>query len=125
MAAANSREVHTNDFTFLVVEPAILYAEKCALLANKARPQDLLHHALLAEYLKFEFCTDFEKPATLVVRDWLNSARIVKTTDLKFFETDERLKRRLISAISKLTDPEHRALKHWAKHHLPGYTENI
>jgi hypothetical protein len=82
-----------------------------------------LHHALLAAYLKFEFCTDVEKPATLEVRDWLASARIVKTADLKFFESDERFKQRLHSAISKLTAPEHRALKHWAQHHLPGYTE--
>jgi hypothetical protein len=100
-----------------------LYSEKCALIANKPRPQDHLHHALLAEFLKFEFCTDLEKPATLDVRDWLASARTVKTADSKFFENDERLRRRLTSAITRLNAPEHRTLKHWAKHHLPGYAE--
>ena len=123
LVEANSREVRATDFVFSVINPAILYSEKCALIANKARPQDHLHHALLAEFLKHEFCDDVEHPATLEVRDWLANARIVKTADLKFFENDERLRRRLLSAISQLTAPEHRALKHWAKHHLPGYTE--
>lgn len=123
VVAANSRDVHTNDFVFSVINPAILYAEKCALIANKARPQDHLHQALLAEFLKFEFCTDLEKPATLEVRDWLASARTVKTSNLKFFENDERLRRRLSAAISNLTATEHRSLKNWAKHHLPDYTE--
>ena len=121
--AANSRDVRANDFVFAVVNPAILYAEKCALIANKSRPQDHLHRALLAEFLKFEFCTDVETPATLEARDWLASARTVKTADLEFFENDERLRRRLTASINRLTAPEHRSLKHWAKHHLPGYTE--
>lgn len=122
-AAANSRDVRTSDFRFAVVEPAILYAEKCALIANKSRPQDFLHHALLAEFLKFEFCTDLEKPATLDVRDWLNDSRTVKTADHDFFTRDPKLVTRLERNIRLLTSHEHRALKHWAKHHLPGYTE--
>ena len=123
VAAANSRDVRTPAFQFAVINPAILYAEKCALIANKARPQDFLHQALLAEFLKFEFCTDLEKPASLEVRDWLDSARIVKTADQEFFTRDPKLVKRLQSSIRSLTDQEHRALKHWAKHHLPGYTE--
>ena len=54
---------------------------------------------------------------------WITSARTVKTADLSFFEQDERLHHRLIPAIAALTAPEFRAIKHWAKHHLPGYTE--
>ncbi len=123
LAQANRREVHATDFDFAVLDPAILYAEKCSLIANKARPQDQLHHALLAEFLKYEFCSDAEKPAGLNVGDWIAGARTVKTADLDFFAGDERLQRRLIPAIRALTAPEHRALKHWAKHHLPGYTE--
>ena len=123
VAAANSREVRASGFEFWVINAAILYAEKCALIANKARPQDFLHHALLVEFLKFEFCTDLEKPATLDVRDWLNDARTVKTADHDFFTRDPKLVTRLERAIRSLTSHEHRALKHWAKHHLPGYTE--
>jgi len=123
LVAANSREVRTNDFVFSVINPAILYSEKRALLANKARPQDHLHHALLAEFLKYEFCSDAEKPAILEAHDWVTNARVVKTADLNFFENDERLRRRLSAAIATLTAREHRPLKHWAKHHLPGYTE--
>ena len=123
VATANSREVRASGFDFLVINPAILYAEKCALIANKARPQDWLHHALLVEFLKFEFCTDLEKPATLNVRDWLNDTRTVKTADHDFFTRDPKLVTRLERAIRSLTSHEHRALKHWAKHHLPGYTE--
>jgi len=123
VAAANSRDVRTSDFRFAVVEPAILYAEKCALIANKSRPQDFLHQALLAEFLKFEFCTDLEKPATLDTHEWLASARTVKTADHDFFTRDPKLVARLQRNIRALTQHEHRALKHWAKHHLPGYTE--
>ncbi len=123
VAAANSRDVRTPDFRFTVVEPAILYAEKGALIANKSRPQDFLHHALLAEFLKFEFCTDLEKPATLDAHDWLANARTVKTADQDFFTRDPKLVARLQRNIRSLTSHEHGALKHWAKHHLPGYTE--
>jgi hypothetical protein len=123
LAVANSREVRASGFDFLVINPAILYAEKCALIANKARPQDWLHHALLVEFLKFEFCVDLEAPATLDVRDWLNDTRTVKTADHDFFTRDPKLVARLQRNIRSLTSHEHRAFKHWAKHHLPGYTE--
>jgi hypothetical protein len=123
LAQANRREVHATDFTFFVLDPAILFLEKSALLANKARPQDRLHHALLGEFLKYEFCSDVEKPVQLDAGDWIASARTVKTTDMNFFKNDARFNARLARAIATLTAPEHRALKHWAKHHLPGYTE--
>ncbi len=123
MAAANSRDVRTPDFSFAVINPAILYAEKSALIANKARPQDFLHQALLAEFLKFEFSADLEKPASLDAREWLASARTVKTADLDFFTRDPKLVARLQRGIQATNQPEHRAIKHWAKHHLPGYTE--
>ena len=123
LVQANSREVRTSDFSFSVVDPAILYSEKCALIANKARPQDPLHHKLLAEFLKYELCTDLEKPGALIARNWIASARTIKTADLDFFARDERLQRRLILTIAASMSPELRPLKRWAKHHLPGYTE--
>ena len=123
LVAANRREVRTADFVFSVIDPATLYMEKCALIANKARPQDRLHHALLAEFLKYEFCNDVERPATLSASDWVDTARTVKTADHNFFETDERLQRRLTAAFRQLQAHEHRSVRHWAKHHLPGYTE--
>jgi hypothetical protein len=123
LALANRREVRTKDFTFFVLDPAALYSEKAALLANKARPQDRLHHALLAQFLKYEFCSDVEKPGRLDATDWVASARTVKTADINFFANDACFNARLLRAIAALTAPEHRALKHWAKHHLPGYAE--
>ena len=36
---------------------------------------------------------------------------------------DKALVARLQRTIRALIQPEHRALKHWAKHHLPGYKE--
>ena len=64
-----------------------------------------------------------ENPSALNSRKWLDRAKVVKTANLDFFRTDERLNRRLIPAIAKLNAPEHRGVKHWAKHHLPGYGE--
>jgi hypothetical protein len=121
--AATAREIRTTEFVFYTIEAALLYDEKVTLLQVKERPQDRLHCELLAEFLKFEFCHEAETPDTLQPRKWLFRARAVKTTKLDFFSSDERLRRRLGSAISKLTAPAHRGLKHWAKHHLPGYTE--
>jgi hypothetical protein len=46
-ALQNMRQVRTDDFEFFVVAPEILYAEKCALIANKERLQDGLHQACL------------------------------------------------------------------------------
>lgn len=123
LAQAGRREVRATDFTFFVLEPALLYLEKCALLASKARPQDRLHHVMMAEYLKYEFCSDAERPAKLEAGDWIASARTVKTADLNFFSNDARFNARLSKAIAALMAPEHRALKHWARHHLPGFVE--
>ena len=123
LVQANRREVRATDFTFFVLDPAVLFSEKLALLANKARPQDVLHHALLVEYLKYEFCSDAEIPDRLDAGNWIDSARAVKTADMNFFKNDARFETRLTKAIAALTAPEHRGLKHWAKHHLPGYTE--
>jgi hypothetical protein len=123
VVSASAREVRTSEFVFYAIEASLLYDEKFTLLKLKDRPQDRLHCELLAEFLKYEFCHELENPATVSPRKWVSRARDVKTTNLEFFQGDERLKRRLISAIAKLTAPEHRAFKHWARHHLPGYTE--
>jgi hypothetical protein len=122
-ALRSARQAQLPDVTFNVAEAALLYAEKCALLARKARPQDHLHHALLARFLRCEFCRQAETPANLRTSRWVARARDVKTADLRFFENDARFNLRLAKAIAALSAPEHRALKHWAKHHLPGYKE--
>lgn len=122
-AITNGREVRAEDFTFYVLAPEILFAEKCALLANKERPQDRLHHALLVQFLKYEFCADLEKPDALDEDDWTLRAREVKTADLLFFTDDTRFNERLARAIAVLNPAAHKRIKHWAKHHLPGYTE--
>ena len=121
--SASAREIRTSEFVFYAIEASLLYDEKCTLLQVKERPQDRLHCDLLAEFLKFEFCHEAENPPQLQLRKWLSRARDVKATNLDFFQTDERLQRRLQVAITNLAAPEHRALKHWAKPHLPGYTE--
>ena len=122
LALRNSREVRTSDFTFYVIDPGVLYAEKAALVASKSRPQDPLHQALLAEFLKYELCTDVERPIELDARDWVARAKTIKSADLEFFARDGQFARRLALGISKLS-PLHKQVKHWAKHHLPGYTE--
>ncbi len=122
--AINSvREVRTGDFVFHVLAPEMLFMEKCALVANKQRPQDRLHRAALAQFLKYEFCTDLEKPETLDGDDWVFRAREVKTVDLKFFVNDTRFNERLARAIAGLNPVTHKRIKHWARHHLPGFTE--
>ena len=121
--SASAREIRTSEFVFYAIEASLLYDEKFTLLKVKERPQDRLHCDLLAEFLKFEFCHEAEHAPELRPQKWLSRARNVKTTNLDFFQTDERLKRRLTIAITRLTSPEHRGLNHWAKHHLPGYTE--
>lgn len=122
LALRNTREVRTSDFVFYVIDPALLYAEKSALLASKSRPQDHLHKALLAEFLKHELCADVERPVNLDARDWVARARTIKTADLEFFACDEKFARRLALGISKLA-ALHKQVKSWARHHLPGYTE--
>ena len=122
-ALNHMREVHAGDFVFFVIAPEILYTEKCALLAYKERPQDRLHHRLLKEFLKWEFCGDLEKPESLDATDWVLRAREVKTADLQFFATDARFQTRLGQAVVALNPAAHKRIKHWAKHHLPGYTE--
>ena len=117
------REVQTPDFTFFVLAPEILFAEKRALLANKERPQDRLHHALLVQFLKYEFCADLEKPDVLDSDAWVLRARVVKTADHEFFASDARFNQRLARALADLNLPNHKRIIHWAKHHLPGYTE--
>lgn len=122
-ALTHVREVQTGDFVFYVITPEILYAEKCALLANKERPQDRLHHALLVQFLKYEFCTDLEKADALDADDWVLRAREVKTADSQFFTSDGRFNSRLARAVAALNPTTHKRIIHWAKHHLPGYTE--
>jgi len=122
-ALTSVREVRTDDFVFFVLAPETLFAEKCALLANKERPQDRLHHAVLVQFLKHEFCSDLESPDTLDSDDWVLRARDVKTTDLQFFVNDNRFKQRLAHAIGALNSDKYKRIKHWAKNHLPGYAE--
>lgn len=119
----NMRQVRTDDFEFFVVAPEILYAEKCALIANKERLQDGLHQALLAQFLKHELCADLAVATTLDPRDWVLRARTLKTADLEFFDRDALFCRRLRNLIVPLQAPMHKFLRHWAKHHLPGYPE--
>ena len=122
-ALRSARVAQLEDISFNVVEAALLFAEKTALLKLKARSQDRLHRDVLARLLKCEFCRQAETPARLRATRWLVRAQEVKTADLAFFETDAVFATRLARAIRSLERPEHRALKHWAKHHLPGYTE--
>ena len=91
VALRSNREVRTSDFVFNVLDPSVLYAEKCALVALKPRPQDKLHHALLIEFLKQEFCADVEKPASLDAHDWIERARTVKTADHDFLFATKNL----------------------------------
>jgi hypothetical protein len=123
VAEANAREVRLDDLIFAVLAPETLFAEKSALLANKARPQDHLHYEVLVRFLKHELCADLENPATLDADEWVLRARSVKTTDLQFFTSDARFNERLVRAVVALNSTTHKRIKHWAKHHLPGYTE--
>ncbi|MEK7678346.1 MAG: hypothetical protein AAB676_21150 [Verrucomicrobiota bacterium] len=118
-AVLNRRVVQLPELTFYVAEASLLYAEKCALLRAKERPQDRLHQRLLAEFLKCEFCREVENIVTLKPARWIGHARAVKTTTQDFFATDQRLIRRLQAGIGLLTAPKHNAIHHWAKHHLP------
>jgi hypothetical protein len=117
------REVQIEDFVFLVMAPETLFAEKCALLAYKERPQDPLHHGVLAQFLRYEFCTDLENPGALDENDWVNRAREVKTADLNFFVNDRRFNERLRRALTALNPAIYKRITHWAKPHLPVYTE--
>jgi hypothetical protein len=122
-ALRSARIAQLEELAFNVAEPALLFAEKTALLKSKTRPQDQLHRAVLAQFLKCEFCRQAETPATLRTTRWLARARDVKAADLAFFTNDTRLVTRLTKAIRTLEQREHRGLQHWAKHHLPGYTD--
>ena len=122
-ALRSARIAQLDEMSFNVVEAALLFAEKTALLSSKVRPQDQLHREVLARFLKCEFCRQAEAAAKLRTTRWLARARDVKTADLAFFEGDTPFATRLARAICALEQREHRALKHWAKHHLPGYTE--
>ncbi len=122
-AARNARQARTPDFTFRVLDAGWLYAEKLAVTRSKPRVQDGLHLRTLEVFLMCEFCRDAEEAATLDAQEWVERARIVKTADHDFFARDDRFVTRLQRGIRSLTNHEHRALKHWARHHLPGYTE--
>lgn len=122
-AARNARQVRAPEVVFRVVDAGDLFAEKLAVLRLKERPQDRLHLRVLEVFLKCEFCGEVESPATLDPDEWIERARTVKTAKADFFEHDSRLSARIGAAIRQLTAREHRSLKHWAKHHLPGYTE--
>jgi phage terminase Nu1 subunit (DNA packaging protein) len=117
-AMLSRRMVQLPELVFYVVEAAQIYAEKTALVQAKERPQDSLHQRLLAEFLKCEFCREVEDHKTLNPARWVARARVVKTTCHDFFETDERLAKRLRSGIARLPESGGSAIRHWAKHHL-------
>jgi len=50
-AVLSRRAAQLPEVIFYVAEAALLYAEKCALVQTKERPQDRLHQRLLAEFL--------------------------------------------------------------------------
>ncbi len=122
-ATRNARQARTPDFTFRVLDAGWLYAEKLAVTRSKPRAQDGLHLRTLEAFLQCEFCRESEDAATLDAQEWVERAKTVKTADHDFFTRDPKLVARLQRNIRLLTSHEHRALKHWAKHHLPGYTE--
>lgn len=118
-AVLNRRAARLPEVTFYVVEATLLYAEKCALLRSKAKPQDRLHHQMLVEFLKCEFCRELEDTSTLNASRWVARARAVKTSTLDFFSADARFSKRLQAGISKLNPATHKAIAQWTKHHLP------
>ncbi len=118
-AVLSRRAVQLPELTFYVAEASLLYAEKCALVHTKARPQDWVHQRLLALFLKCEFCREIESAQTLNPARWVGRARVVKTAAFNFFSTNARFTRRLRSGIARLTTPRHKAIHHWARHPLP------
>ena len=122
-AVLNRRAARLPEVTFYVVEATLLYAEKCALLRSKARPQDRLHCQLLTEFLKCEFCRELEDVATLNPSRWVARARAVKASTLDFFSGDERISKRLRDGVARLNPATHKAVLQWAKHYLPGSTK--
>ena len=123
-AVLNRRIAQVPEVAFYVVEATLLYAEKCALLHAKARPQDLLHHRLLVEFLKCEFCRELEAAGSLNSSRWVARARAVKTSTLDFFTSDPRFGERLRAGVSQLHPVTHKAIVQWAKHHLPVTGDN-
>ena len=117
-AVLSRRAAELPEVSFFVAEASLLYAEKCALVQAKERPQDGLHQRLLAEFLKCEFCREIENTDSLLSARWVGRARVVKTAVHDFFTSDVRFARRLSVGISLLTGPEHKAIHHWATHHL-------
>ena len=123
VAVRNARQVRAPEMIFRVADAGDLFAEKLAVLRINERPQDRLHLRVLEVFLKCEFCREAESPDTLDADEWIERAVTVKTADLDFFERDPKFGARLGSAIRQLHAREHRALKHWARHHLPGFTD--
>jgi hypothetical protein len=115
----NRRMVELPGLTFSVVEASLLYSEIRELLSSRPQPEDLLHQQLLTLFLKCEFCRELEDHATLKSARWVSRARSVKTTTIDFFESDPSFVQRLQAGIERLNPSEHKAIQHWAKHHLP------
>jgi hypothetical protein len=122
-AVMNRRAAEIPGLTFYVAEATLLYAEKCALRQLKERPQDRVHHQLLVEFLKCEFCREIENVTSLNPSRWVARARAVKSSTVEFFSSDARFSERLRRGIGNLKFPEHKAVLHWAKHHLPDHTK--
>jgi len=119
--AANhtARKAQVGDLTFYIVSPSLLFAEKQAcVLQKKDRPQDALHREVLARFIRMELCRSLEQPEDLDTKEWLSEAKESKTADNHFFAQGAALTRRLHTAAAGLA-PEHRAILHWIRHHVP------
>jgi hypothetical protein len=119
-AVLSRRVVQLPELVFYVAEASLLYAEKCALARAKPRPQDSIHQRLLTVFLKCEFCRELENAQALNPARWVGRARVVKTAAFDFFLNDAQFTGRLRSGIARLTSPRHKAIHHWARHHLRG-----
>jgi len=118
VANRTARKARAEDLDFYIVSPGLLFAEKQACTLQKNRPQDPLHREVLARFIKMELCRSLEQSADLDTKEWLNEAKEAKTADIQFFAADAPLSRRLHAAAQRL-GPEHRAIAHWIRHHVP------
>ena len=118
LANRTARKAKAGDLEFYIASPSLLFAEKHACTLRKDRPQDRLHREVLGRFLKMELCRRLEQAADLDNKEWLNEAKEAKTADLGFFAMDLPLKRRLHAAALALA-PDHRAIQHWIRHHVP------
>ncbi len=113
-----ARKVELAELIFYVADPALLYAEKQALMRAKSRPQDPLHATALGQFIKWELWQALKHPEDMDAKRWLNTAKTVKTANIAFFSADPKTCR-LFHQASQATGPESRSIAHWIKHHIP------